>query len=73
MKQYTKAVKVNAKPMTRGEWCDYRRIQMSVDENPLAAGYFVEHINSEKINDSRHSEFIEWIPASEFLRHYSEF
>ena len=55
MKKYVGTKVVEARPMTRGDYNNYRGWQIPVDENPEDAGYLVKHSDS----------YVSWSPAFE--------
>lgn len=62
MKTYICCETVEAKPMTRGNYNQYRGWTIPKDENPEDEGYLVKH------NDN----YINWIPKDDFERHHFE-
>lgn len=61
-KNYIGTKRVEAKPMTRGEYNKYRGWTIPADENPADEGYLV------KYNDG----YITWSPKKQFEEAYSE-
>lgn len=61
---------VRAKRMSRLEYNDYRGLPPQANENGADDGYLVEYVDGGKANDSRHSGYISWSPASVFERAY---
>lgn len=72
MKHYEGTKRLRAKPMTRGEYNEYRGWTMPASENPADPGYLVEYEDGGKANDSRHAGYISWSPADVFERAYHE-
>lgn len=72
MKQYTGTKTLLAKPMTRGDYNDYRGWQIPPNEDPKEEGYLVEYLNGGKANDSRHAGYISWSPKKVFEGTYQE-
>lgn len=62
MKTYICCETVEAKPMTRGDYNQYRGWTIPKDENPEDEGYLIKH------NDN----YINWIPKDDFERHHFE-
>lgn len=56
MKKYIRTNIVEAKPMTRGEYNDYRGWTLPADENGEDAGYLVKY----------HDGYVSWCPQKEF-------
>lgn len=56
MKKYIRTNIVEAKPMTRGEYNDYRGWTLPADENGEDAGYLVKY----------HDGYVSWCPKKEF-------
>lgn len=71
MNKYLGTKEVSAKPMTRGEYNDYRGWQIPENEDPNDQGYLIEYRDGGKSNDSRHSGYISWSPADVFNRAYA--
>ena len=63
MKKYVGTKVVEARPMTRGDYNNYRGWQIPVDENPEDAGYLVKHSDS----------YVSWSPAYAFEAAYREY
>lgn len=61
-----------AKPMTRGEYNEYRGWATPEGEDPQDAGYLVEYQDGGKANDSRHTGYISWSPKDVFERSYQK-
>lgn len=59
-----------AKPMTRGEYNEYRGWECPKDENPDDQGFFVEYLDGGKSNHSDHKGYISWSPEGVFERAY---
>lgn len=62
---------VNARKMTRGDYCDYRDWILPDDENPDDPGFLIEYRDGiGKPNDPRHTGYISWTPADVFRCSY---
>ncbi len=61
---------VLATPMTRGEYNEYRGLQIPENEDPNEQGYLIEYVDGGKPNDERHAGYISWSPADVFERSY---
>lgn len=70
MDRYEGTKRLGAKPMTRGDYNEYRGWMLSGNENPADAGYLVEYEDGGKANDSRHAGYISWSPADVFEATY---
>lgn len=57
---------LNAWPMTRGEYNQYRGWAMPEAENPDDAGYLVEYEKGGKPNHPEHVNYISWSPQDVF-------
>lgn len=58
---------VSARPMTRGQYCEYRwDVPPDEDEDPSDDGYLVEYLDGGKPNDERHEGYISWCPRAQF-------
>ena len=63
MKKYVGTKVVEARPMTRGDYNNYRGWQIPVDENPEDAGYLVKYGD----------DYVSWSPAYAFEAAYREY
>ena len=72
MKTYIGTKTVQARPMTRGEYNDYRGWPMPANEDGADTGYLVEYLDGGKANDLRHAGYISWSPSEVFERAYHE-
>lgn len=72
MKQYIGTKLINAKPMTRGEYNDYRGWQVPDNENPEDAGYLVEYQDSPTANTPDHDGYVSWSPKDVFDKAYRQ-
>lgn len=61
---------IQATPMTRQQYNDYRGWQLPADECGDDDGYLVEYVDGGKANDSRHAGYISWSPKEVFERAY---
>jgi hypothetical protein len=69
-KTYIGTKTVIAKPMTLGQYNDYRGWNLPANAKAEAPGYLVEYVEGGKANDSRHLGFISWSPQDVFERSY---
>ncbi len=70
MKNYIGTKAILAKPMTRGEYNEYRGWETPEDEVKSDEGFLVEYLDSpEKIHDN-HEHYISWSPKDVFDRAY---
>ena len=65
----TKAV--NAKPMTRQEYNDFRGWQLPENENGADEGYLVEYQDGEP-NTTEYKGYVSWSPKSQFDNAYQD-
>jgi len=70
MKQYIGVKVINAKPMTRQAYNDFRGWQLPADENGADEGYLVEYIDGGKANTDAYEGYVSWSPADVFNRAY---
>lgn len=63
MKQYIGIKIIKAKPMTRGDYNDYRGWQIPEGENPADKGYLMEYENGH----------VQWLPEEMFETDYIEY
>jgi len=60
-----------SRPMTRGEYNNYRDWAIPSDEDPSDQGYLVEYTDGGKPNHSDHQGYISWSPKDQFDNAYS--
>ena len=72
MKQYIGVKIIQAKPMSRQEYNDYRGWELPADENGSDEGFLVEYVDGGKSNHPDHTGYISWSPADVFKRAYSQ-
>lgn len=70
MKQYIGVKLINAKPMTRGEYNDFRGWTVPADENPADDGYLIEYLDGVKGNTDRYQGYVSWSPSGVFHNAY---
>lgn len=70
MAAYTGTKQLFAKPMTRGDYNEYRGWAAPESEDQRTEGYLVEYADGGAANDSRHAGYISWSPADVFERAY---
>jgi hypothetical protein len=70
MNQYIGVKLINAKPMTRGDWCAFRGWQLPADENGDDAGFLVEYLDGGKGNTDLYAGYVSWSPAEVFHNAY---
>jgi len=70
MKRYIGVKAVNAKPMTRKEYNDFRGWELPKDENGDDEGYLVEYVDGGKANTPQYEGYVSWSPADVFNRAY---
>lgn len=63
---------VMARPMSRGEYNEYREWTLPAGEDPRDAGYLVEYLDGGRPNVMGHLGYISWSPADVFDRNYRE-
>ena len=61
---------INARPMSRGEYNDYRGWKLPENEDSEDPGYLVEYLDGGQANDARHDGYISWSPVDVFNRAY---
>ena len=61
---------INAVPMTRAEYNDFRGWQLPEDENGEDAGYLVEYLDGGKPNTSQYTGYVSWSPKEQFDKAY---
>lgn len=70
MQQYIGVKLINAKPMTRQAYNDFRGWTLPADENGADNGYLVEYIDGGKGNTDLYAGYVSWSPADVFDRAY---
>jgi hypothetical protein len=70
MKRYIGTKLINAKPMTRKAYNDFRGWTLPVDENGADEGYLVEYVDGGKGNTDHYEGYVSWSPADVFDRAY---
>jgi len=73
MMQFIGTKIIKAKPMTRGEYNEYRGWAPPDMEDQSVAGYLVEYMDGGGANDVRHTGYISWSPAEQFNLAYREY
>ena len=66
MKKYIGTKIVNATPMSRVDYNEYRGWVLPANEEGSDEGYLVEYTDGGKANDSRHAGYISWSPKAQF-------
>lgn len=66
----TKAV--NAKPMTRQEYNDFRGWQLPENENGADEGYLVEYQDGGEPNTAEYKGYVSWSPKAQFDNAYQD-
>lgn len=70
MQKYIGTKTLRARPMTRGEYNNYRGWTIPANEDQNEGGYLVEYEDGGKPNDGRHQGCISWSPADVFEKAY---
>ena len=70
MKRYIGTKLINAKPMTRQAYNDFRGWTLPADENGADEGYLVEYVDGGKGNTDHYVGYISWSPSDVFDRAY---
>ena len=70
MQQFIGTKMINAVPMTRAEYNDFRGWQLPEDENGEDAGYLVEYLDGGKPNTSQYAGYVSWSPKEQFDKAY---
>lgn len=71
MPAYVGTKVMNAKPMTRGDYCALRGWDVPADEDASDAGYLVEYTDKLDGNVPGFDGYVSWSPADVFERAYS--
>lgn len=70
MKQFLGTKTLKARPMTRGEYNDYRDRAPPEGEDQSTPGYLVEYTDGGKANHPAHTGYISWSPSDVFEQAY---
>lgn len=70
MKKYIGKKEVNAIPMNRQEYNDFRGWKLPDDENGEDEGYLVEYVDGGKANTPQYNGYVSWSPRDVFERAY---
>lgn len=72
MKTYIGTKLIQARPMTRAAYNEYRNWVLPDNEEGSDEGFLVEYLDGGKPNDSRHAGYISWSPKAQFEGAYRE-
>lgn len=72
MKTYIGAKTVLAKPMTKGEYFEYRGWPLLFGENGNDEGYIVDSTNGAFVNSQLYKDYVSWLSKELFERDYRE-
>jgi len=70
MKQYIGTKIINAKPMNRLAYNDFRGWKLPDDENGADDGYLVEYLDGGKPNTEDYKGYVSWSPKDVFEKAY---
>jgi hypothetical protein len=70
MKQYIGVKLINAKPMTRAAYNEFRGWQLPANENGNDEGFLVEYLDGGKANTDLYAGYVSWSPAEVFNNAY---
>lgn len=71
MRRYTGTKEVNATPMTRAAYNEFRGWELPADENGDDEGYLVEYVDGGKANTTQYAGYVSWSPKDVFERAYT--
>lgn len=72
MKTYVGTKTINAKPMTRAAYNEFRGWALPADENGDDEGYLVEYTDGGKPNTPHYEGYVSWSPREQFEKAYHE-
>lgn len=72
MKRYIGTKIINAKPMTRADYNNFRGWTLPADENGADEGYLVEYTDGGKGNTDMYEGYVSWSPKEQFEGAYRE-
>ena len=61
---------INAEPMTRQQYNDFRGWELPADENGADDGYLVEYLDGGKPNTATYVGYVSWSPKEQFDKAY---
>lgn len=64
--QYIGTKIINAEPMTRDAYNEFRGWTLPADENGADEGYLVEYLDGGKPNTANHAGYVSWSPKEQF-------
>ena len=70
MKQYIGTKIINAKPMSRLAYNDFRGWKLPDNENGADEGYLVEYLDGGKPNTAEYKGYVSWSPKEQFDNAY---
>lgn len=70
MKKYIGTKEINAIPMNRKEYNDFRGWELPSDENGADEGYLVEYVDGGKANTPQYAGYVSWSPKDVFEKAY---
>ena len=70
MKEYIGTKLINARPMNRQQYNDFRGWELPTDESGADEGYLVEYMNGGKPNHPAHQGYISWSPKEQLDNAY---
>ena len=70
MKKYIGTKVINAIPMNRQEYNDFRGWELPADEDGTDEGYLVEYVDGGKANTPQYAGYVSWFPKAVFERAY---
>jgi len=70
MKSYIGTKRVNAKPLNRQEYNDFRGWVLPSDENGKDRGYLVEYVDGGRANTDGYAGYVSWSPKEQFDNAY---
>lgn len=70
MNTYIGTKVINAKPMSRQEYNDFRGWELPSDEDGSDEGYLVEYVDGGKANTDSFDGYVSWSPKDVFERTY---
>lgn len=72
MKNYIGTKIINARPMNRLEYNEFRGWTLPADENGADEGYLVEYVDGGAANTTEYAGYVSWSPNAQFEGAYRE-
>ena len=72
MQRYIGTKIINAEPMNRQKYNDFRGWELPEDEDGMDEGYLVEYLDGGKPNTEKYEGYVSWSPKEQFEKAYRQ-